>query len=350
MGGPDIEARCFSFLSTFVWNIYAQRGWKIMSPKLVIIGLIFFIVMAILLAIDSFLGEKSIADLRREQTENNKKENDVKKQFDNYVNKKTKFNKKYEIETLCLNAGYRNLKYPDIVLINLICAGVMFFVFGIILKNIFLGLLIAFIASKVPIQALTVIKNKRLDTLERQVGVFMNMVTQRYINTSDFEKSLILTTEEFAGIEPMHTELKYTVAEVSVGVDMGQALDNLARRCGNQYLKRFSDFYKIAYKLGTAEVREKLLTQAYEQFRENQEMKDFMKKEIAEPVRDAYIMLITVPVFFVVCCFIMPGYFDFMFKENLGKFVVAAIVALMLGCVWFINKKVAAPLDKPVKQ
>lgn len=321
-----------------------------MNPTLVIIGAIFFVIMTILMAIDSFLGEKSIADLRREQTEGNKKENDLKKQFDLYVTKKAKFKKRYEIETLCMNAGFRNLKYADVVLLELIIAFIVFFIFAFILQNAILGVMVAFLATKAPIQILTVIKNRRLDTMERQIGVFMNMVTQRYINTSDFEKSLILTAEEFAGIEPMRSELKYTIAEVSVGVDMGQALDNLARRCGNQYLKRFSDFYKIAYKLGTAEVREKLLTQAYEQFRENLEMKDFMKKEIAEPVRDAYIMLATVPIFFIVCCFMMPGYSEFMFKELFGKITVAVIAAIMLGSVWFINKKIAAPLDKPLEK
>ena len=321
-----------------------------MNPQLVFIGVVFFIVMFILLAIDSFLGEKNIMEIRKNQTENLKKENDVKKQFDMYVNKKAKFSKKYEIETLCMNAGFRNLKYADIKLIEIICAIVCLFVFGIILQNIFLGILIAVLVSKLPLQLLTMLKNKRVGTLEKQIGVFMNMVTQRYINTSDFEKSLILTTEEFVGINPMHEELKYTVAEISVGVDIGTALDNLARRCGNQYLKRFSDFYKIAHKLGTAEVREKLLTQAYEQFRENQEMKDFMAKEIAEPVRDAYIMTITVPVFFLVCCFMMPGYADFMFKETIGKIVVAVIIGILVFCIWFINKKVAAPLEKPFRQ
>lgn len=321
-----------------------------MNPTLVLIGAVFFVIMTILLAIDSFLGEKSIAELRKEQTNRNKKENDLKRQFDEYVTKKTKFKKRYEIETLCMNAGFRNLKYADVVLLNLVIAFICFFAFAFVLQNAILGVLVAFLATKAPIQILTIIKNRRLDTMERQIGVFMNMVTQRYINTSDFEKSLILTAEEFVGIEPMHTELKYTIAEISVGVDMGQALDNLARRCGNQYLKRFSDFYKIAYKLGTAEVREKLLTQAYEQFKENLEMKDFMKKEISEPVRDAYIMLLTVPIFFIVCCFMMPGYSEFMFQELFGKITVAGIVAIMLGSVWFINKKIAAPLDKPLKQ
>lgn len=320
-----------------------------LNPRLVLIGIIFFAVMSILTIIGAAVDKPSLMELRKKQTSKSKKENDARKQFDDYVNKRAKYSKKYEIETLCMNAGYRNLKYSDVMLIKIITSAIMFLVFGIILKNIFVGILIAALGWAVPEQVLTFIKNKRIDTLEKQIGVFMNMATQRYINIGDFEKSLILTADEFVGIEPMYTELKYTIAEISVGIDMGSALDNLARRCGNQYLKRFSDFYKIAYKLGTQEVKEKLLTQAYEQFRENQEMKDFMKKEIAEPIRDAYIMLATVPVFFVVCCFIMPGYAEFMFQEQLGKLTVAIIIAIMLGAVWFINKKIAAPLDKPLK-
>lgn len=320
-----------------------------LNPRLVLIGIIFFAIMAFLIILDSVSANNSLLDSRKKQTSSNKKENDTRKQFDDYVNKKAKYSKKYEIETLCMNAGFRNMKYSDVVLLKIMIAIAMFFIFGVILRNVFVGALVACVGWAVPEQVLAFLKNRRINTLEKQIGVFMNMATQRYINIGDFEKSLILTTDEFVGIEPMYTELKYTVAEISVGIDMGSALDNLARRCGNQYLKRFSDFYKIAYKLGTQEVREKLLTQAYEQFRENQEMKDFMKKEIAEPVRDAYIMLATVPVFFIVCCFIMPGYGEFMFQEQLGKITVAVIIAIMLGAVWFINKKIAAPLDKPLK-
>ena len=169
-------------------------------------------------------------------------------------------------------------------------------------------------------------------------------------NTGNFEKALILTTEEFKGIEPMYSELKSTVAEIQVGVNVGDALDNLARRTANQYLKRFSDFYKIAYKLGTQEVREKLLTQAYVQYEENRQMKAFMKKEISEPVRDSYIMVVTVPVFFMFGVVAMPGYSEFMFQETIGKVILAVIVGVLLGVIWYINKKIGAPIDEVKKK
>ena len=315
-----------------------------------IICIVFFIVMAALIIMDSFIGEKSIEEIRREQTARKNQEEGIRDKIDQYTRKKVKFNKRYEIETLCMNAGYRDMKYGDLMIINAIAAFAMFFVFGVILQNIFLGGVMALVAIKVPVQVLTMIKNKRLTKIEDQIGVFMNMTTKRYINTSNFEKALILTTEEFRGIEPMYSELKYTVAEIQVGVNVGEALDNLARRTSNQYLKRFSDFYKIAYKLGTQEVREKLLTQAYTQYEENRQIKAFMKKEIAEPVRDSYIMVVTVPVFFMFGVAAMPGYSEFMFDTTPGKIVLGVVVAILIGVIWFINKKVGAPLDEIKKK
>lgn len=316
----------------------------------VIIGIVFFIVMSALLIFDSFVGEKDVAELRKQQTDSLKKENNIRMRFDEYTKQKVKYNKRYKMETLCMNAGYKDLKYSDVVLINMLSSFVMLFIFGVILNNIFLGIILGAVAWKVPVQILTAIKNKRITTLENQIGVFMNMVTKRYINTGDFEKSLVLTRDEFKGIEPMYGELNVTVAEVKVGISVGEAMDNLARRTGNGYMKRFADFYKIAYKLGTDEVREKLLTQAYEQFEENRKLKEFMKKEIAEPVRDSYIMVATIPIFFVFGAFAMPGYMDFMLFNILGKITMAVIVLIIIFSIWFINKKVAAPLDKHEQQ
>lgn len=315
-----------------------------------IICIVFFLIMAFLILVDTFMGEKTFDEIRQEQTIRKNQDEGIREKIDEYTRKKVKFNKRYEIETLCMNAGYRDMKYSDLLIINVMSACAMFVVFGVILQNIFLGIIMALVAIKLPIQILTMIKNKRLAKIEEQIGVFMNMTTKRYINTSNFEKSLILTTEEFKGIEPMYSELKYTVAEIQVGVNVGEALDNLARRTSNQYLKRFSDFYKIAYRLGTQEVREKLLTQAYTQYEENRQIKAFMKKEIAEPVRDSYIMVVTVPVFFLFGVLAMPGYSDFMFHTNPGKITLGIVVAIILGVIWFINKKVGAPLDEIKKK
>jgi len=288
--------------------------------------------------------DSSILTFRKEQAQNMSNENAIRNKFREYTEKKVNFSKRYKIETLCLNAGF-NASYSDYLLACFGTSFLLFFLLTFGLQNPFMGVVLAVVGYLLPKQVLGFIKNKRLNTLERQIGPFMHMVIKRYENTTDFEKSLILTMEEFRGTQPMYGELQKAVAEISVGVAVGEAMDNLARRTGNPYLSRLSDFYKIAYKLGTEEVREKLLYQAYLQFEENRRMKDFLKKEISEPVRDAYIMVATIPIFALFGVLTMEGYLNFMLFTMIGKIATAIVLSFILASVWFINVKIAAPLD-----
>ena len=308
--------------------------------------LVIFILFMVGTIIYSFIEGKDLSALkfRKEQADNLANENLLKLKVKDYTEKNVDFAKRYKIETLCLQAGL-SWTYADyLITCGATAIGLLLF-FTIILANPFLGLVFFILGLFIPKQILTFIKNRRFNTLETQIGPFMNMVIKRYDNTRDFEKSLILTMEEFRGTQPMYGELQKTVAEINIGVLIGDAMDNLARRTGNQYLSRLSDYYKIAYKLGTEEVREKLLNQAYLQFEENRKMKDFLKKEISEPVRDAYIMVATIPAFAGFGILTMDGFLEFYVATIMGKVSLAVIISLVLGAIWWINAKVGAPLN-----
>ena len=309
----------------------------------VLIFLVFMIGLIIYSAFDT--NDVSVFEFRKTQSKSMSQENAIRSRMKEYTEKKVDYSKRYKIETLCMNAGFTDMTYADYLMLSLGSSLLFFFIFGVLLGNIVLGLFLAFVGYSLPKQVLNFIKNKRAVVLEQQIGPFMEMVIKRYENTSDFDKSLILTMEEFRGTEPMYGELRKTVSEIKVGVPTGEAMDNLARRTGNMYLSRLSDYYKIAYRLGTQEVREKLLTQAYLQFEENRRMKDFLKKEISEPVRDAYVMVATIPVFALFGVFTMDDYLAFMLFDPIGKIGLAVIVFVMIASVWFINTKIAAPLD-----
>ena len=307
----------------------------------------FLLIMVLLILWSTFISDSGKADIiqyRKDQTKNSSK-NTFRVKFQEDINKRVKYSKREEIELLALNAGF-DLSYSDYLLICACIAIGLLVIFTVILNNVYMGFVFAFVGFIAPKQVLGVIKHKRLDKIEKQIGPFMKMVIKRYEYTGDFEMSLTGTAKEFYGTEPLFSELSKTVSEISIGVSIPNALDNLARRTSNRYLGLLADYYKIAYTLGTDEVRKKLLNQAYQQYEENRKMKAFLKEQISEPVRDSYLMVLTVPVFFLVGCFGIDGYLDFMTHEMLGQISLAVISLLLIGIIWFINKVVGAPLEK----
>lgn len=310
------------------------------------LSLVVFTVLMIATILIANLAKKKnhVLEKRKQQSSNILRENVLKKKLEKYTEEKVKFSKRYAIETLCLQAGYK-LTYTEYFMISVGSAIVSALLVGIAMNNPILSIMFAFIGYILPGQVITFLKNRRIATMERQIAPFMNMVIKRYEATKDFGKSLELTLPEFQGEEPMYSEIKQTVLEINVGVPVTEAMENMGRRTGNKYMMRLSDFYKIASSVGTEEIRKKLLNQAYEQFEENRKAKATMKKEIAGPVREAYIMLASIPMFAVYQIMTNDDYIHFMSQTTTGKIGTTVIASVFVGCIWFINSKIGAPLE-----
>lgn len=318
-------------------------------PLIPLIPFAFFMIMSIIYSnIFADSGKSEVIKKRKKQAKGFST-NAFREKFKEETNKRVAFNKREQIEILCLNAGF-DWSYADYLLLSIGVGGFLFLFFTIVIGNIFLGIVFGVFGYSLPGQILGLIKTKRLEKIEQQIGPFMKMVVKRYEYTGDFEKAMINTAREFYGTEPLFTELSKTVSEMAVGVSITEALDNLAKRTSNKYLGLLSDYYKIAYTLGTDEVRKKLLNQAYVQYEENRKMKAFLKEQISEPVRDCYIMVSSVPIFFLFGCFSINGYLDYMLHETLGQIAMAVICVILLGIIWFTNKVVGAPIDRMSKR
>ncbi len=310
------------------------------------IGLIFVLMMAttlIYFLIDNH-NNKDMLKKRKSQSLELLRENVIKKRIEKLSKEKVKFSKRYNIETMCLQAGFK-LTYAEFKMISVAVGLLLAIVVGTIMNNFILGVLFFVIGNLAPKQLVHFLKNLRLDKMERQIGAFMQMILKRYEVSKDFSKSLELTTVEFKGEEPLYSELKQTVVEVNLGTPIVEAMDELARRTGNKYMQRLSDYYKIASSLGTEDARKKLLTQAYVQFEENRRAKATMKKQLSEPKREAYIMLASIPMFALYQITTNPSYVDFMTKTMTGKIGTTVICAVFIGCLWFINQKIGAPIE-----
>ncbi|MBP1308766.1 tight adherence protein B [Paenibacillus sp. 1182] len=282
---------------------------------------------------------------RKEQSKNLLRENVLKQRIEQIAEGRVRYSKRYGIETLCMQAGFP-LTYAEYLMIS-VASGLIVAIFvGMVMNNPILGIIFLFVGYMIPKQVITLRKNRRVVMMEKQIGSFMHMVIKRYETTREFSKALELSTIEFKGEEPLYTELRKTVLDISLGKPVTDAMDSLARRTGNKYLARFSDYYKIASAIGTDEIRKKLLEQAYTQFEENRVNKQTTKKELATVVREAYIMLVSIPMFAIYQVMTNDNYIGFMTGTFLGKVGSVIIIGVFMGAVWFINNKISAPIDE----
>ena len=228
------------------------------------------------------------------------------------------------------------------------------FIFGLILAicsvifadNWFLAISAFGFGWNLPAVAANFYSNRRLEKINNQVGMFMRMIIKRYQVLGDFYLAFESTVEDFAGEEPMYSELVLTLNNINRGEAIDDCLYDLAYRTDNKFLKRFADYYAISSEIGTNEARKVILGQALIQYETHMELSRELKKQMSELSMEAYIMLMFVPAVIVYQCKTDPNYIPFMTTTLMGKLGSAIILAVWLICFWVINVKLAAPVDK----
>lgn len=282
---------------------------------------------------------------RKQQSKNNFRNSSAKLKLEKKFEDRVKITKKYKYNALFEQAGL-DLRYGEY---KLICIGVFiasFIIFSLLLGSLPIALFLSIAASNMPKELIVVQRNRRVAVLEKQVGSFLKLSIERYKITTDFAMALKECLPDFVGQEPFYTELSKTVLEVELNTPVEDALDNLARRCGNLYLKRLATYYRITKELGTAEAREETLNQAYIQYEENIQTKELLKQQIQGPKTEAYIMLGAIPAMFAYQTITNKDYLPFMLNTTMGQVGTIFLIAVCAIAFWFINAKIGAPIDK----
>lgn len=311
---------------------------------LILFSIVFYVIMATIIIFDYKSSNKTTLSMRKEQSNVSLREHHIKKALESNIESRSAYSKKYKIETMCNQAGVR-ISYGEYKILQLICAILLpISCFGL-LRNPYLGVASIFIGLLIPHQIISMLRNKRTAVLDRQVGSFLQMVTERYSNTKDFSKALTDCLEDFKGSEPFYSELRDTVLEMQLGVSTSNAIKNLSNRTGNKYLSRLGDYYALAIRLGTSEARNTLLKQAFYQYDEDRKIKNELKIAISGPAGEAYIMIGFIPITMIYNACTNPDYIPFMTQTELGKIGVAIIFSVISGCLWMVSSKLSAPID-----
>lgn len=312
-----------------------------MEFQLVLFGLLSFLITVIYVMTSK---KNDQLEKRKQQSNSRFRENVLRKRLEKLAEDRVKYSKRYEIETLCLQAGFK-LQFVEYLMLSMASSVVFAILMMMAMNNVLLGIVFLFIGYMVPKQAITFVKNRRVAMMDKQIGSFMLMILKRYENTKDFKMSLELTMKEFRGEEPLYSEIRQTVMDTNLGKPITEALEEMARRTGNKYMMRLSDYYKISSEIGTDDARKKLLNQAFLQYEENRKAKSLMKRELSSVKRESYIMLGAVPVFALFQANTNEDYIRFMTQESMGQIGTLVIFVVLAGAVWFINNKISAPLD-----
>lgn len=309
--------------------------------------IVFFIISMSLVTIVGSLqpsGSNSPIERRKRQTKNLFTENVLKEKLASTIEKRVKPSKKMKLEEDLQKAGLK-LDYFDYIVVNIFSSLIFAAFFGIVMSNPILAVIFLILGYFVPGQVIQFIKNKRIATMEKQIGSFMQMVTKRYENTDEFHKAFAMTVTEFKGEEPIYTELQRTIIEMNLGIPTEKALTDFAKRSNNKFMLRYAAYYKLVSELGDKKLKKSLLEQAIKQYDENYQIKRSLKKEISGPVQEAYIMLGFVPAIALYQSVTNDSYIYFMTQTSMGRIGTAGIVGTLILITWFVNAKLGAPLD-----
>ena len=177
---------------------------------LIAIGVFVFISLIIIILTNGKYEEKdkkTTLGMRMKQNSKSFREIALKKKLEDMATKNTKFEKKDKIEKRCLQAGF-SISYGEYVLISIMGAIILSVLIQISLNNLLLSIILIPVGYIIPGQIISFIRNKRVELMDKQVGTFMNLCTERYKTQSDFAGALEACLKDFKGQEPFYSELK----------------------------------------------------------------------------------------------------------------------------------------------
>lgn len=269
--------------------------------------------------------------------------NVIKNRLDEYISDKMEYEKRKKAETLLKQSGL-SITMIDIYLMGIICGTVLAIMAMLALNNWMAAIALFGVGCIIPKNIVVLIRNKRVAKLDNQVCMFIRMTVKRYYVTNNFIQSMEDSLKDFDGQQPITSELKATLAEIELGTSAVDALESMARRTSNSYMKLFANNYRAAMSIGTYEMNEKLLDSVVDKFDKDIKLRSKMKREISQPVLEGLLMMTIVPATFIMQTYNDPGYFKFMKNEPLGQMAMAGAIVLLGASIWLLVNKVAAPI------
>lgn len=317
-----------------------------------VVSVIFLIVSAVIILLVSrgssegeTLGNVStIEELRRRQVQG-LREHAIKRKFEENVEIKTDRDKKHNMEETMMRAGLDNWRYGEYVLVKFSLTLLGVIISWLFARNIVITGGVGFVMYLLPGQIIQAIANKRTQAMEADIGTFIQLTVERYKVHGDFQRAIKQSAPDFKGHEPLYTEIRKTILDFNVGVPTAKAVESMSKRTGNKFIHQLANYYDIASTIGTEASRNDIIGQAWLNFNDDYKMRKQHEQEIDGPKKDAYIIVVALPILMLYQARVDDNYINFFMNTTLGQVGLAIILVVTILSIIFINKKIGAPLD-----
>lgn len=314
-----------------------------------IIFLVFTLVIVLLVSRgdpdgDTLSSSSTIEELRSRQI-SGLREHALTQKFQDAVNERADYKKRNEAELELRRAGLDKMSYTELIIIKIGLSILALLTTWLLLETIVITVIAAFGFYMLPTQLVKMISNRRTGIMEKDIGTFIQLTTERYKVHGDFQKAVKQSAPDFEGQEPMYSEIRKTILDFNVGIPTAEALENMAERTGSKFIGQLSSYYEIASTIGTESSRDKIIGQAWVNFDDDYKMRQQHEQEIDGPKKDAYIILAALPLMMLYMSSTQENYWDFWLNTGLGQFGLGVILISIILSLTFISKKIGAPLD-----
>ncbi|MDR2431673.1 MAG: type II secretion system F family protein [Candidatus Margulisbacteria bacterium] len=222
------------------------------------------------------------------------------------------------------NKLYINIRPQEIILLDTVCAWAVFLLVYLLLKNIFSALLLGLSGIGLPyLVCLRLLKNKR-KSFERLFGDALVLIANVLKSGFSLKQALQIVAEEM----PPAVAEEFTVLnqEINFGLDLSEAMSNLAERIPNEHVRLFVTAVNIQNEVGGS--MSEIIGKISETIQKKQEMQGDLKALTSQGKTSGFIVGL-LP--FGICgmIFLMnPDYMRPLFSTPVGMMMIAAAVVL----------------------
>lgn len=234
------------------------------------------------------------------------------------------------VELLLYKAGM-DMKVGTFFLISLVCGAAAMLLFNLLLGRPLIALLVGVICAFIPFMVVRNKRNKRMRQMDEQLPDSMDLMTSALRAGLSLPAALQLVAQE--GPSPLAEEFGYTFDEQNLGMDIKDAMVNMARRIDSLDIKFFVTAVVVQRETGgnLAEIMENIAHIIRERFRILGDV-----RSLTAHGRFSGVILSVLPIAMgFLIALIAPDYMLGFIRDPVGQILLlAALFLQLMGFIW----------------
>lgn len=223
-----------------------------------------------------------------------------------------------------------------IILLSFLCVGITYFLLLSMSRNQPLSLLASLVCGGLPLFFIRAKKKKRMDQLENQLPDALELIGRTLRAGHAFSSGMKMVCEEFD--DPIAMEFERTLGEINFGINVDDAMKNLADRVDSADLRYFVVSVIIQRGVGgnLAEVIDNIARIIRERFK----LRGQIRVLSAEGRFSAGVLCLTPILLALFIRVVNPDYIKVLYEDPAGRVLATVVLILMLIGIFVIRKMI----------